>query len=244
MIDIHTHILPGIDDGARNENISLKMLHAELKAGVQQIFLTPHFNCETTSIDAFIENRQSAFERLSDAVGSEPMPELRLGAEVRYSPALLNLPFEEIALNNNYLLLELPFHHYPAHIKQVIMNLDANGITPILAHVERYQFFRDDPELLYSLIQLGAMGQVNVSSLEDKKDRGFAKACLNNSLAHFVASDTHNMTDRAPCMDMVPHILSESMIELLEKYSDALWEDETPYYFDAHEIKKTIFGYK
>lgn len=244
MIDIHTHILPGIDDGAKNEEVSLDMLKAEWNAGVRQVYLTPHFNCESTSLERFVEKRQNACQRLCNAVGDSEIPEMRLGAEVRYSPSLLSMPIEQLMLNDNYLLLELPFHHYPAYVEHIVMELYSNGITPILAHVERYQFFRDDPSLLYSLIKSGAMGQVNVSSLEDKKDRGFARACLNNSLAHFVASDAHNMTDRAPCMNKILNILPQDMLTQLEKHSDALWKGEVPYCFDAQMIKKTLFGYK
>lgn len=245
MIDIHTHILPGIDDGASDVSVSLKMLDSENADGVELVCLTPHFDSQKGNVDAFLEKRNKAYAVLCEALKDTEHPELLLGAEVRYSPMLTSQNPEKLTLgNSNYLLLELPFHHYPAHIEQIVRELESDGITPILAHVERYDFFRKQPDLLLSLIKAGAMGQVNMHSLTDRADKGFAMACLRNSLAHFVASDAHNTTDRAPCMGLLNDAVSAEMMSKLKTYSAAFRENEVQPFFNPTPVRKTLFGYK
>ena len=245
MLDIHTHILPAIDDGAQNVETSLEMLRKERDHGVKRIYLTPHYDPYAMDVDAFLELRERSFETLKNALGNEEWPELRLGAEVKYSPELLDMSPEKLTLGgSDYLLLELSFHHYPAHLDQVVGELDGMGITPILAHVERYSYFRKESALLVSAINNGALAQINVEPLTDKTDKGFASACIDHSLAHFIGTDAHNLTSRPPCMNELGTHISESQLSRIEKFSNMVWENEAPPHIRPTPVTKGLFHYK
>ena len=245
MLDMHTHILPAIDDGAVDVEMSLEMLKKEREHGVNRIFLTPHFDPYAMDVDKFLELRQKSYEALKAALGDEEWPEMRLGAEVKYSPELLDMSPERLTLGGtDYLLLELSFHHYPAHLDQVVGELDGMGITPILAHIERYTYFRKDPNLLISAMNNGALAQINVEPLADKKDKGFASACIDHSLAHFIGSDAHNLTSRAPTMNEFKPNVTEKQYDRLMKYSNMLWENEAPPHIRPTAVIKGLLRYK
>ena len=92
MTDLHCHILPGIDDGAKDTAVSLELLHREYEDGVRNIAFTSHFNSERTTVDAFTAKRQAAFEQLTAALEGQPMQfDFKLGAEVFFSPGLCEL---------------------------------------------------------------------------------------------------------------------------------------------------------
>ncbi|MBQ6906444.1 MAG: capsular biosynthesis protein [Clostridia bacterium] len=245
MLDLHTHILPAIDDGAVDTEMSLEMLRKEREHGVKRIYLTPHFDPYAMDVDTFLELRQKSFDTLKNALGEEEWPEMRLGAEVKYSPELLDMSPEKLTLGgSDYLLLELSFHHYPAHLDQVVGELDGMGITPILAHVERYSYFRKESALLVNAINNGALAQINVEPLTDKNDKGFASACIDHSLAHFIGTDAHNLTSRAPNMNELGSHVSEIQLSRLKKFSDMLWENEAPPHIRPTLVQKGLFRYK
>lgn len=245
MLDLHTHILPAIDDGAVNTEMSLEMLRKEREHGVKRIYLTPHFDPYAMDVDTFLELRQKSFETLKNALGEEEWPEMRLGAEVKYSPELLDMSPEKLTLGgSDYLLLELSFHHYPAHLDQVVGELDGMGITPILAHVERYSYFRKESALLVNAINNGALAQINVEPLTDKNDKGFASACIDHSLAHFIGTDAHNLTSRAPNMNELKDHITERQLSQIEKYSDMIWTNEAPPHIRPTLVQKGLFRYK
>ena len=202
MTDIHTHILPGVDDGAKTGEESLAMLRFQRQSGVERLYLTPHFYPRRQGFEEFLEKRAAAWETLRTLTAGADIPEMRLGAEVHYSPDILEMDLRRLTLGDtDFLLLEMPHMVYPAYGEQVISRILEEGITPILAHVERFPYFRKDPALLKRLIDLGALGQVSADALHLKLDKGFAKACLGCGLAQLVGSDAHNMDDRRPCME-------------------------------------------
>ena len=245
LTDYHCHILPELDDGAESVEMSLEMLKAERSHGVSRIFLTPHYDPYAMDVDMFLELRERSYATLKEALGDDEWPEMRLGAEVKYSPELLNLSPEKLTLGgSDYLLLELSFHHYPAHLDQVVGELDGMGITPILAHIERYSYFRRDPSLLISAMNNGALAQINVEPLTDKKDKGFASACIDHSLAHFIGSDAHNLSSRAPTMNELKPNVTEKQYERLMKFSDMIWENEAPPHIRPTAVTKGLFRYK
>ena len=244
MTDLHTHILPGIDDGAKNREESRELLKLQTENGVERVVLTPHFNCERTDLTDFLSKRATAFQTTLEILDDATMPQIKVGAEVRYSPALLRLDLAGLTLGeSSYLLLELPGQHYPAHLEQVVVNLGMMGITPILAHLERYKYFKDQPQLLFKLIQQGALGQVSVLSLFEKSTKSFAMACLKNSLAQIVASDAHNITVRPPCMAKLNDVLEPELLQKTELFAKAVWDNELTPFFQPYAVKKGIFGY-
>ena len=243
MIDFHTHILPGVDDGAGNEEESLALLRLQRSSGVDRICLTPHFYPGRQTLEEFLEKRDEAWNRLRRCTEGESFPAFRLGAEVHYSPDILQMDLRRLTLGDtDYLLLELPHGRYPAYIVQVIQKLMEGGLTPILAHVERFPYFRKDPSLLKRLIDLGALGQVSADVLNLRMDKGFAKACLSCGLAHIVGSDAHNTTDRRPCMEAV-RCLPEHLQKEIKIFGEAVWDNEMPPFVHTSVPKKNLFGH-
>ncbi len=240
MIDIHCHILPGMDDGAADTAEAGEMLAMAQASGVDRLFLTPHFYPEQESEGDFLRRRAEALTR----IGKYENVQLRLGAEVRYCRDLLSLDLRRLTLGeSDYLLLELPGHRYPAYAVRIVEELLGNGLIPVLAHVERYAYFREDPALLKRLIDLGALAQVSALALTDRRDKKFAAACLQHYLAQTVASDAHNTTTRKPCMEMLKK-LPQELQQLHNAFSEAMWANELPVYIRASHVKKTFFGYR
>lgn len=244
MIDLHCHILPGIDDGAKNISEAKAMLTMQQASGVENLCLTPHFYPEDKSIETFLMERENAWEALCAVLAPQEKAQIRLGAEVRYCDQLLSLDLRSLILGqSDYLLLELPGRRYPAYAVQIMEELLDNGITPVLAHVERYAYFREEPELLKRLINLGALSQVSAQALFDRRDRNFSIACLQHGLAQIVASDAHNETTRKPCMELLRK-LPQELQQLHNAVTVAVWENELPPYIRATTVKKTFFGYR
>ena len=244
MIDLHCHILPGIDDGAKDLNESLMMLSMLNSSGTDGVFLTPHFYPEEKSIETFLAERTRAWEELRASLAHQETTKLRLGAEVRYCEQLLSLDLRKLILGeSDYLLLELPGRRYPAYLSRYVDELLSKGIVPILAHVERCVYFREEPSLLKQLIDLGALAQVSAQSLFDKRDKNFSTACLSHGLAQIVASDAHNTMGRKPCMDEIRK-LPDDLQRLHESVTSAVWDNELPPYIRTTSMKKTFFGYR
>ena len=242
MIELHCHILPGIDDGAKDVTEAKSMLAMERAAGVTGLVLTPHFYPEEMSQEDFLSRRDAAWETLAREV--EDPHSIRLGAEVRYCRELLRLDLKRLTLGgSDYLLLELPGRRYPAYAVQIVEELLGKGITPVLAHVERYAYFREEPELLKRLVDLGALAQVSAQALFDRRDRGFSMACLHHGLAQMVASDAHNETTRKPNMEMLQK-LPQGLQQLHDTFTAGVWENEPPPYLRGTSVKKTLFGYR
>ena len=220
------------------------MLDLQRSSGVNQLFLTPHYHPEGIPLERFLSARERAWEALEPLLRGEDSPEIRLGAEVRYCPQLLQENLKELTLGgSDYLLLELPGRRCPAYMGQFMEELLGMGVLPILAHVERCAYFREDPQLLQRLVDLGALAQVSAEALFDRADKKFAQTCLVHNLAQIIASDAHNMTGRKPCMDQLER-LPEEFRQLHAVASEAVWNNEMIPYMRATAVKKTFFGYR
>ena len=244
MIDLHCHILPGIDDGARDIREARAMLDAQWTSGVEGIFLTPHFYPEKKTIEAFLEEREKSWTQLLSELSARERSQIRLGAELRYCEKLLDLDLRKLTLGeSDYLLLELPERRYPAYAVQIAEEILEEGLIPILAHVERCIYFREEPELLRRLIDLGVLAQVSAQALSDKRDKGFSVACLRHGLAQIAASDAHDTAGRKPGMNQLRK-LPEDLQQLHHAFAAAVWDNEPPPYLRPTNVKKTIFGYR
>lgn len=244
MIDIHTHILPELDDGANSVEEARSMLMLQRQQGVDRIFLTPHFYPEEMALETFLHERGISWNRLVEELDPEALAGLRLGAEVHYSPNLLQLDVRRLTLGaSDYLLLEFSHHRYPVYIEEVISELQEQGIIPILAHVERFPYFRREPQLLAKLMDLGCLGQVSAGALFHRRDNGFARACLEHDLAQIVASDAHNLTGRTPCMKEVSR-LPDHLRDKIDVFSQVIWEDAVPPPVRPSQVRKGIWGYR
>ncbi len=201
MIDLHTHILPNIDDGAKSVEGASAMLRAELAQGVDTLVLTPHYYGKSHSPAQFLSRRQEAFSKLRECI-PEGM-QIRLGAEVHFTG--VNMPdFDELTKlaieGTRYILLELPFtERWSNGLLGALRDfVYETGYAPIIAHVERYAEVWKTPSLVNILIEAGCLIQVNAGSFLRGKDSRLPYALLKRGLVHCIATDCHDMGVRAP----------------------------------------------
>ncbi len=202
MIDIHTHILPGFDDGAESPDVAVEMARGAAAEGISRVVATPHImQDDLTGLKAKIDDAVSSLNaRLrQESVDVEILP----GAEVHISAALLTNPdaLKEISLGfrENYVLLELPLQEMPRFTEELIFRVQLKGLVPVLAHPERNASIIEQPARLLELVEKGALVQVNAGSVTGRygeKVRVTADLFLRNRLIHFLASDAHSLKSR------------------------------------------------
>ena len=216
MTDLHTHILPGMDDGPKTLADAMALVERAAIQGVDHIALTSHFHCENESVEAYLARREIAFSALREVCPRELS--LKRGCEVYFSPRLLTENVEALCLEGTkVLLLELPVLQKPAFLREVLTALSQKGITPLIAHVERYQYVAQDPVILADWVELGALIQVNAQSV---LDGGLARKLIKWGLCLVVASDAHLIRHRPvnlrPALDMVAKALGTEKARELE----------------------------
>ncbi len=208
MIDLHCHILPGLDDGSPDLATSLEIAHIALNDGIETIVATPHWFVDAGPTPAQI---RTAVQQLQAALVDHNLPLTVLpGAEVRADPELAAMirrnAVMTLADRGEYLLLEPPFIGVPNYLEQLCFELQIAGITPILAHPERAEIAQHQPELYERLVARGCLIQVNAPSLHGEYGRTIAEIAadlIRRGLAHIVASDAHNATSRPPVLSDV-----------------------------------------
>ncbi|MDP1417443.1 CpsB/CapC family capsule biosynthesis tyrosine phosphatase [Peribacillus simplex] len=202
MIDIHCHILPGVDDGSVDMKESMNMARKAIEAGITHIFATPHhLNEKYVNVKSDIIDRAV---RLNESFQLENIPlTIHLGQEVRiHRDIFSSLEKEEILTlddNGTYLLLELPSGRVPTYTREVIYELLLKGITPIIVHPERNKELIENHKLLFELVEEGALTQLTSGSIIGnfgKSIQSFSKKIIEHNLAHFIATDAHNIGSR------------------------------------------------
>ena len=198
FIDIHDHMLCAVDDGAKNLDESMQMIERAYNSGTKSIILTPHFNLRRNYStierikDEFLKLKAEASKKFVDL-------ELYLGNEIYYSVDILNLleKGRVLTLNNsNYILIEFGIGEDFSFIKNSVFEIRQFGLLPIIAHIDRFECFKNNIDRVREIIEDGAYVQVNASSVL-RKTR-FVKKMLKNNLVHFIASDSHNLSSRPP----------------------------------------------
>lgn len=200
MTDLHTHILPQMDDGAKSLTESLAMLALEARQNVDTVVLTPHFYRDAEAVESFLHRRQRALDQLLAAV-PEAGPKLLVGAEVSWFPSLLEeRMLEKLCLSDtSSILLELPYCTWNSRfLDQLYQFVRLSGLTPILAHVERFLPLQQKSQV-EELFSMDLPMQMNASILLKPLRRGKALALLKRG-KWFLGSDCHNMDTRPPCM--------------------------------------------
>lgn len=251
MIDLHCHILPGIDDGAKSLEEAVEMAKIAEDEGIERIVATPHlfrgdFMHEDLSI---IEERRKELSRALEA--NNIHVELLSGAEVHIAHNLM----EEIRKNRNslvinrssYMFVEFPSRHVFSGVKELFFELMSEGIIPIIAHPERNSVFVRNPTFLYDLVQMGSLAQANSGSLSGMYGREAEQAIslfLEMNLIHFIGSDGHNTTALAPRLlearERAERIIGEEGAwSLVRENPGAVLEDkEIPYQPEAMNPSK------
>ncbi|MCP8967844.1 tyrosine-protein phosphatase [Ectobacillus ponti] len=203
MIDIHAHILPGLDDGAQTMEEAIEMAQAAVQAGIHTIIATPHHGTSKYENEKAVV--MESVRRLNEELGRQDIA-LRVlpGQEVRiYGELLQDLQAGKVLTLNDtgeYLLVEFPSNHVPRYVEALFYDLQCEGVTPIIAHPERNAEIIGNPDILYNLVQKGALAQVTAASLSGgfgKKIKKFSMQLVKHHLIHFIASDAHNVSTRS-----------------------------------------------
>jgi protein-tyrosine phosphatase len=201
MIDIHNHILPAVDDGAKNIEMAIEMAQIASADGVKAIVVTPHFNSMwSVHRDLVLENTnelQKTFDNLGISIRLFPGNEIRLENKSFVEKALHLQQACTLADSGKFILLEQSWESYYLDTPKVIQSLREKGITPIIPHPERHYFFREQPELLDECLALGAWTQVTVDSLLGQNGpdaQSFAYQLVDRGLVHTIATDAHHLS--------------------------------------------------
>lgn len=217
LYDIHGHFLPGMDDGCKTAEESIQVLRQAKEQGVQVMFATPHYY-PVESVEDFLQRRTAAVERLKQAMGSSPeevFPTICLGAEVALRPGLSNDPMlEKLCLGGTrYLLAELPWGGWGSEILRELRNISAIcGITPIMAHLERYVSMAGW-RAVAQVLEQEVLVQVNAGSFLRFADRQAVKKILRYGGIHLLGADCHNLTTRRPNMDLAAAYMEKHGME-------------------------------
>ena len=200
IIDMHCHILPGVDDGARDVETSLAMLEASRAQGVQYMVATPHFYATRDRVDTFLDRRREAWETLKFRMGAD-YPGIVLGAEVAFFRGISRAErLEALKIEGtDCLLLEMPFRPWSEDdVDEVSEILEKRGYTIILAHIERYLAMRGNADYIGNLLELPVLAQINAESLLDWRQRGKLIKMVRNGQVHLLGSDCHGIHHRPP----------------------------------------------
>lgn len=203
LVETHCHILPSIDDGAKDVETSLEMIKKLQEQGAETIILTPHYYSDSLSLNDFLRRRDRAFNKLCNALppGS---PKLIPAAEVYMSDYLFgNEDIGRITIGDSeYALIEHSFTEtFSEKTHERLLNLYYEyGIKTILAHIERYPALISNKKLLDSYIEMGCLTQVNINSFFDtpKHIRKRLFKYLKSGRIHLIGTDCHNLTTRPP----------------------------------------------
>ena len=229
MIDFHSHILPGIDDGSKDAATSLLMLNALKKQGADTVCATSHFYATQRSVDRFLFRRQEAWDRLQEVLPQDA-PRILLGAEVLYFPGISRMDeLPQLCLEGTkLLLLEMPFEPWTTHCTQEVRELARQGSVQILmAHIERY-FFYQPISVWDEFLDLGILMQSNAEFFLPFKTRRKAMRLLEDGYIHLLGSDAHNMSSRAPNLDKARARIAKSLGEETLDYIDNLGSSLLP----------------
>lgn len=220
ICDMHCHILPGVDDGARNEGSTERMLNIACDEGIDYIVATPHFEYGREK-ETFEDLKRKYWEVREQWKAMGPKKELFLGNEVFYSEGVVESLDSRMALTMNgtkYVLVEFGVDAGPEYVKMAIQKLGYAGYRPIIAHVERYSKLKD-VKILQKLLEMGAYLQVNAKTLCGEYgfwEKHRVMRMMKLGLVHFVASDAHDSKARRPelkeCMKLLQKELGEEQV--------------------------------
>ena len=221
MIDIHSHPLPGVDDGAQTFEVALEMCRIAAADGTTHLVATPHCNYQ---YEFRPEVNRAKLEELQAAVGEKP--KLLLGCDFHLSYDNIRQLIDgrrDFTINQTpYVLAEFGDHFIPDQIDRVFYEMELEGLTPILTHPERNPFFLRKPDLLHHWVTRGCLVQVTAKSYTGgfgSTARRFAERCLEENLVHFFASDAHDTKYRPPllseCYRKVAARKSQEIADLL-----------------------------
>ena len=202
LLDIHSHILPNVDDGAKDLETAITLLKLMQKQGITTVIATPHFYPHDDTIEAFKNRRNASYELLRKQ--TDKLPNIILGCELFYFSGITRSEFmKEFTIGkSNYLLLEPnPYMLSKGFMNEILYLKNELGIIPIIAHVERYHTCKSYRAFLKFIKENGILTQVNAASFFSKSYNRVLKKLFKDKIITFIATDTHSLR-RPPMMDI------------------------------------------
>ena len=252
MIDLHAHLLPGLDDGAKTLEESVQMCRVSYQDGVRTIVATPHtlnglyLNDRETILLKVQELNEVISQQLSvnqtnqrnqtDRINLKILP----GADVRLCentlPHLDQGKVMTVSDSRKYLFLEFPYQGIPYQAEEIIFQIMARGIIPVITHPERNMEIGQRPRRYYEMIRMGCLGQVTAMSLTGEfgsRVRQTAERLLKNRFIHFIASDAHSTDGRPPILSEGVRaaekiVGKEEARKMVTEYPQAILEGRKP----------------
>ena len=225
MIDFHSHILPGMDDGAKDTDESLALLHLTKEQGIDGIVVTPHFYPDSESPESFLERRANAAERLCSVIDGD-CPTVYVGAEVAYFGGIGHSEMtKELTLAGTHtVLIEMPFSPWSeAVVRDLFAVRDSLGLMPVVAHIERY-IGMQPKGTLERLLENDVRIQSNSSYFTGLFTKSKALRMLARDEIQFLGSDCHNMTTRSQtlvnALDVITRKLGREAVDYLEETTE------------------------
>lgn len=221
--DYHCHVLPEIDDGAKNTDMSVQMLEMLHGQGVERVTATPHFYAHREkSVRRFLEKRQQSYDELMSC--KNPFGELILGAEVAIEHGISELEgIERLAISGtDLILLEFPYGPYAEWMSEEIYNISCEyHLTPVIAHIHRYIGYYTRSEMEH-ILKTNAVFQINNEAFGSFREKRFVKTLIKSGVPVVFGSDSHNMSGRRPNFDLLAKKAPQECIEasdmMLDKY--------------------------
>lgn len=236
MIDVHNHVLIGVDDGPQTRKEALALLKQASGSGITDIIATPHHKSpqHTTPSDTVMEKLQELHEIIEEEevpIRVHPGQEIRINGEMLEE---LDSGYDLTMNNTQYVLVELPFNDMPNYTERLFFDLQMKGYIPLIAHPERCKPIIRDPQKLYDLVEKGAISQVTATCVTGDLGENLQKTSLKmieNNLAHIVASDAHNAETRPFALkeayEVITEELGEAYTERFKKNAEKLLNDES-----------------
>lgn len=251
MIDIHSHVLPYVDDGPQTIEAAVEMAQAAIHEGITTIIATPHHK------NGSYENpKQKVLECISDFNDILQQRNLSLtvlpGQEVRlYGDLLADYQTGELLTvtgDTEYMLIEFPANHVPRYAEQLLFDMQLQGLIPIIVHPERNAEIMEHPDLLYQLVKKGALVQLTASSVSGdfgKNIKKFSLQLIEANLAHFIASDAHNTKGRTFRMreayETIEKEFGTALMYAFQENAEFLISGQTIYRDEPMRVKKKKF---
>ncbi|MVX64176.1 capsular biosynthesis protein [Clostridium chromiireducens] len=250
IIDIHSHIIPGIDDGSKSMEMSLDMLRNAEKDGTKEIVATPHYLLEYG--EATIDEIKDYVQEINRILEQEKIDvKVYSGQEVYFNENIIDYYIQgKIGTINDsrYMLIEFPMHKFDNNIFDILYELQVRNIVPIIAHPERYKPIIEKPSLINGFINEGYLFQLNAGSIEGKFGENVKKTAnilLDNNIYNFIGSDAHNINKRNTGINNALGLINESVIKDILKDSSKKLLDNDRIEFVGEKIRerKTIFSF-
>lgn len=233
VIDFHSHILPGIDDGSQSLEQSIAMLQKEAEQGIHHVIATPHFYAQHDKPERFLQKREEA-ERLlrRELARHKNLPDISVGAEVYYYNGISDSDIlSELTIGGKrYILIEMPLPPWTDRMYRELENIwIKQSLMPIVAHVDRYIAPFHTGGIPEKLERLPVMVQANASFFLEKRTKGMALRMLKKGRIQLLGSDCHNLTDRAPnlgdAVQLIEKKIGPDMIAYIRSCQDEVLQN-------------------